>query len=181
MISKFIFKLIGWKAICELDTAKVPKAVIVAAPHTTNWDFLYTILGTRVMGVKINFMIKDSFFFFPLNILMKTLGGIPVDRSKKNSLVSQVVEKIDQGDINYLIISAEGTRSYTEKWKSGFYYIAQTANIPLHPGYIDYKEKVVGIGQEFVTSGQFDLDLQSLKEYFKKITPLYKHKSSIHS
>ena len=94
MFARFIFKIIGWKIKCDVDINNTPQAIIMAAPHTSNWDFFYSIFGTRAMGVKIKFLIKDSFFFFPLNIIMGSLGGIPVDRTKKNSLVDQELKNL---------------------------------------------------------------------------------------
>ena len=134
LFSIVMYKMLGWKTFNAIGIINTPKAIIAAAPHTTNWDFFYTILGMKVMGVKMNFLIKDSFFFFPLNYIMSWLGGIPVDRSKQNNLVQQVVDKLDKGEIRYLIISAEGTRSYTSRWKSGYYYMAKEANVPLYLG-----------------------------------------------
>ena len=139
LISILLYKLLGWKTINNLDVNKTPQAIIAAAPHTTNWDFFYTILGLKVMGLKMNFLIKDVFFFFPLGFIMKSLGGIPVDRSKSNNLVKQIIEKVKSGEINYLAVSAEGTRSYTDKWRSGYYYMAKETGLPLVLGSLDYK------------------------------------------
>ena len=180
-ISKSIYKILGWKTINKLDTKTVPQAIIAAAPHTTNWDFFYTVLGMRVMGVKMNFLIKDAFFFFPLNIFMKSIGGIPVDRSKKNNLVRQVVDRIKNGKINYLAISAEGTRSYTDKWKSGFYYMAKEAGVPLYLGALDYKRKLMIIEKEQKITDNFEADLQEMQAYYKTIYPKYPSKSNLHS
>lgn len=179
IITGILFKILGWKTICNLTTKNHPKAVIVAAPHTSNWDFLFTILGFWKMNIKMNFLIKDSFFFFPLGILMKSLGGVPVNRNVNTNLVESAINSFNNGDLNYLVLSAEGTRSYTEKWKSGFYYIAKGAKIPLYLGYIDYKQKVVGIEQEAIITGSYEVDLQNIKSYFEKITPLYPEKFNL--
>lgn len=180
-LSVFLYKILGWKTVNNIDVNKVPQAIIAAAPHTTNWDFFYTIMGMKVMGVKMNFLIKDSFFFFPLNIIMSSLGGIPVDRTKKNNLVQQVVEKVKNKEIRYLIVSAEGTRSYTDKWRSGYYYMAKEANLPLYLGSLDYKKKIMAIDREFEMTGNFEDDLKKMKEYYINITPKHINKSNLHS
>lgn len=179
-IAIILYKLLGWKTINKLDVNKVPQAIIAAAPHTTNWDFFYTILGMKVMGVKMNFLIKDVFFFFPLNLIMKSLGGIPVNRSKSNNLVQQLVEKVKNKKLRYLIVSAEGTRSYTNKWRSGYYYMAKEAGLPLYLGSLDYKKKIMAIDKEFIMTDSFEDDLKRMQDYFKNISPKYINKSNLH-
>jgi len=172
-LSNTIFKIIGWKVDSNIDTNLVKKAVLVSAPHTSNWDFFLMLFGVWKMNVNVNFMIKDSFFVFPTGNILNWLGGVPVNRSKARNVVSQISDKLKNKEIQYLVISAEGTRSYTEKWKSGFYRIAQKSDAPLYFGFIDYRKKVVGISKEFKMTGDYDNDLVEIKKYFSKVTPKF--------
>ncbi|WP_207764414.1 1-acyl-sn-glycerol-3-phosphate acyltransferase [Raineya orbicola] len=154
---------------------------MVAAPHTSNWDFFYTMVIFSSLGIRIRFLGKKSLFKFPLGLLMRFFGGIPVDRSKSNNLVSAAAEIIRKSKKIILLVPVEGTRSYTEGWKSGFYYIAQEANVPISLGFLDYARKEGGFFDDlFYPSGNYVEDLEKIQLYYKDIQGKYPEKSSLY-
>ena len=129
-------KLIGWKIGSVLDPS-IRKCVLVAAPHTSNYDYPISLATLYACGVKVKFLAKKSLFRFPLGVLMRATGGIPVDRSKHTNLVDAMVKMFHNNDDLILMTAAEGTRSYTKEWKSGFYHTATGAGVPIVLGYLD--------------------------------------------
>jgi len=122
------------------------------------------------LDLPINYLAKKELFKFPLKGLLKATGGIPVIRSKSQNLVEAIVEKFNQSDQLYLMIPAEGTRKWVEKWKSGFYYAALGANVPILMGYLDYKNKESGFGPVLYPSGDIEKDLAVIREFYSKMT-----------
>ena len=143
ILSKIIFWLMGWKAIGTFDYPK--KCIVVAAPHTSNWDFLIGRCYGYISGVTPKYLIKNSFFIPLLGTLVKWNGGIPVYRDSKHNLVDQIVERFNGSDNFRLGIAPEGTRARVEKWKTGFYHIAIKAKVPILFVKLDYKNKEIGI------------------------------------
>jgi 1-acyl-sn-glycerol-3-phosphate acyltransferase len=119
------------------------------------------------MGRKANFLIKKSWFFFPMNLIFKAIGGIPVDRSKKTSLTEQLTEEFNKRDYFQLAITPEGTRKYTDEWKKGFYYIALAAEVPIIIVILDYKDKTVYFKDIFYPTGDIENDMPLIKAYYK--------------
>lgn len=143
-LSGVILKTLGWKFVGEFP--RLNKSVTIFAPHTSAWDFVLGILYFNEHGIKNNSLVKKEMFFFPMNLIMKSLGAIPVDRkNKNNNVVSQVASSFHKNKKFNLVVSAEGTRRKVRHWKSGFYYIAQEADVPIVISYIDYKKKEIGI------------------------------------
>lgn len=166
-IASFIYKRIfGWKYVVE--TPDFDKCIICAAPHTSNWDFVIGKLFYKAIGRKTYFMMKSDWFFFPLGYIFKWMGGIPVNRSKRTSLVEQMVEKIERAEKITIAITPEGTRSPNPNWKKGFYYIAQQAGIPIVLYGIDYKTKTIVSDKVCYPSGDFDKDMAEIKAYFMR-------------
>jgi len=149
---------------------------MVAAPHTSNWDFVYARAAFFILGIRLRFTIKKELFFFPLGALLKGLGGIAINRQSRENMTSKMIELYHQYDELVLLITPEGTRSYAEKWKKGFYYIAQGAKVPIVFGYIDYQKKQAGIGPIFHPSGNYEEDLKPIQDFYRKITPKYPEK-----
>ena len=145
-------KLIGWKIGSVLDPS-IRKCVLVAAPHTSNYDYPISLATLYACGVKVKFLAKKSLFRFPLGVLMRATGGIPVDRSKHTNLVDAMVKMFHNNDDLILMTAAEGTRSYTKEWKSGFYHTATGAGVPIVLGYLDYRKKVAGFGDVYYPTG----------------------------
>lgn len=171
-MGKFFFwvlKYFGWK-IDQSTPENVKKAVVVMGPHTSNWDF---IIGKMVFSYyKVNgkFLIKKELFFPPFGWLLKALGGIPVDRKRKNNITQLAVELFDAHEKCYLVFTPEGTRSYNPNWKKGFYYIAQQAKVPIYIGYIDYKNKTGGFHSLFQPTGDIEADIKYLKSVLSQYT-----------
>ncbi len=171
-LSNIILKLWGWKIFGVIPPG-IKKCVILAAPHTSNYDFFIARLAYFVIGVNVKFLIKKEVFKFPFGRIFKAWGGIPIDRSKRNNMIEYVSGLFSKYDSLYIVITPEGTRSLVRKWKKGFYYIAQNAKVPIALGYIDYGKKEGGLGPLIYPSGDFEKD-------FKTITDFYKTKTAKH-
>jgi len=163
----FILKLLGWKSSLTITIPN--KCVICVAPHTSNWDFFNGLTYYKSIGGSPHILMKKELFFFPLKYLLKALGGIPVDRSKKTSLSQQMVKFFRENDDFQLVIAPEGTRKANSEWKSGFYYIALEANVPIVPAYIDYAKKEIGTFPVFHPTGDAEKDIATIKDYYKDI------------
>ena len=159
-------KLNGWTVQGVLP-AKAHKAVLIAAPHTSNWDLPYTLMVGLSLRLNIYWMGKQSLFRFPFGPLMRWLGGIPVDRSRNNSLVSASAEAIVAADGPVqLVVPPEGTRGKTRHWKTGFYFIALEARVPIVMAYMDYHRKISGLGPVFTPSGDVEADMAVIKRFY---------------
>ena len=179
ILGKFLLFLSGWKIVGKIPP--VPKTVMIAAPHTSNWDFYYTMVIFSALGVKINFLGKKSLFRFPLGLLMRFFGGIPIDRSKSNNFVSTAAEMIKQREKIILLVPVEGTRAYTEQWKSGFYYIAKEAGVPISLGFLDYAKKEGGFFEVlFYPTGNYVEDLEKIQLYYKDVQVKYPQNSTLY-
>ncbi|MBK9291076.1 MAG: 1-acyl-sn-glycerol-3-phosphate acyltransferase [Bacteroidetes bacterium] len=177
-ISGFILWLIRWKVTGSVPP-HIKKCVIIAAPHTSNWDFVIGRLAYWKLGVPVRFLIKREAFDHPLGGLVKALGGIPVDRKKSNNLVEQVAEMFDHYDVLNVIITPEGTRRLVTEWKRGFYYIALRANVPIVIGFIDYKRRVGGFGPVIYPTGDFDVDFKIIQDFYKDKTARHPEKFNL--
>jgi 1-acyl-sn-glycerol-3-phosphate acyltransferase len=177
-LCRFYLKLIGWKIGSTLDPS-VKKCVLVAAPHTSNMDYPIAMATLYGCGVQVRFLAKESLFKFPLGILMRATGGIPVDRSRHTNMVEAMIGMFEQNSNLKLLIPAEGTRSYVKEWKSGFYYTALGAKVPIALGYLDYGKKTAGFGDLFFPTGDYQTDLAEIKTFYRQFTARYPEKSSL--
>lgn len=164
---KKILSKLGWKLDNKIQLPD--KCVLCVAPHTSNWDLPLGLTAYKALGKKPHFLIKKSWFFFPLNLIFKSLGGIPVDRSKKNSLTEQVVELFNSNDYFNLAITPEGTRKKNSNWKQGFYYMALAAKVPIVIVTFDYKFKEIVIHAMFTPTGNIENDMPIIKSYYKDV------------
>ena len=163
VISKFILnKIIGWRVIGYLP--KNEKYIIAVVPHSSYFDLIIAVLIRSYSGLRIKFIGKKELFNPITTYLFKFLGGIPVDRTKKSNIVDEVVELFELGKIKILAIAPEGTRKRVEKWKTGFYYIALKAKLPILMVSFDYIRKEVKINNKFYPSGDIDKDFIELKK-----------------
>jgi 1-acyl-sn-glycerol-3-phosphate acyltransferase len=182
LIGKLILFLGGWKIIDNTPNGvnSYKKAVMIAAPHTSNWDYVYAMAMLYSKGLPIKYLGKESLFKFPLGIIIRGLGGIPVNRSQRNNLVEEMGKMLKNSteDIQ-LIIPAEGTRHYTKEWKSGFYHIASQAEVPIILGYLDFKKKIGGFLTVFYPTGDYEKDLVEIKSYYQGITPKIPENNSL--
>ncbi len=168
---KLIMKIIGWKTEGGLpDNEK--KFVIIVVPHTSNWDFLLGVVIRGSMGFKANFLGKDSLFKGPFGFFFRSLGGIPVDRKASQNMVEQVVEIAGKRESFILALAPEGTRGKVKKWKTGFYYIALNAGIPIIMCQFDFEYRVSRFLDPFYPTGNVEEDLQYIKGRFKNIKGL---------
>jgi len=172
IISRFLLRLMGWE-LKENSVPNLKKAVILMAPHTSNMDFIIGRLAFNVLNIQAGFLIKRELFFFPLGPLLKKMGGIPVERNRKSRLVDQLAYQFHKSDELMLIVTPEGTRAYTKRWKKGFYYIAQRAEVPIVLGYLDYARKVGGMGKVVYPSGDIDRDFVEIVNFYNGITARY--------
>lgn len=168
-LSKLILRWAGWKT-GSIKGVELPKCVICVAPHTSNWDFIIGKLFYTAMGCNAGFLMKKEWFFFPLGFLFKSLGGVPVDRSKRTSVTDQMVEVFNSREKFQLAITPEATRKPAEEWKRGFYYIAQSAQVPILLAYFDYKKKEVGILDIFYPTGNVDKDITQIREKYRGVS-----------
>lgn len=171
-----LLKCIGWREGGSRPTA--PKFVLIAAPHTSNWDFLLLIAFAFRFHVKLYWMGKESIFKGWRSPVVKFLGGIPIDRSKKNGMVAQTIETFENADRLAITIPAEGTRGKSEAWKSGFYHIAHGAKVPVILGFLDYDKKVGGFGPELLLTGDIDADMAIIADFYADIGAKYPEKKT---
>lgn len=143
-----------------------PKFVLVGAPHTSGMDLFYALLLAHGTGIKMHWIGKDSLFRWPLGGPMRWLGGIPVQRHSSQNFVQQVVDIFNRQERLVIAIAPEGTRGRADYWKTGFYYIAQGAGVPIALGFVDYKDKVVGIGPTIYPSGDIQADFVQIKAFY---------------
>ncbi len=167
-ISQLIYRIIGWKAIYTV--VEPAKSIICVAPHTSNWDFVIGKFFYWSLNKESNFMMKKSWFFFPLGLLLYGMGGVAIDRSKKTSVTDQIAAEFDRHDQFHVAITPEGTRKLVKKWKMGFYHIAVKANVPIQLGYIDYAKKEMGITQLFYPTGDEKADMEKIYSFYKDVT-----------
>jgi 1-acyl-sn-glycerol-3-phosphate acyltransferase len=164
--SVFFLKITGWKVHGSLPLA-ASKSVLIAAPHTSNWDLPYTLMVAFVLRLNIYWMGKQQLFPAPFRGLMMWLGGLPVEREKSNNLVAaSIAARQEASGPLQLIVPPEGTRSKTRYWKTGFYHIAVGARLPIVLAYMDYDKKISGLGPVFEPSGDIDADMASIKTFY---------------
>ena len=145
-----------------------PKYIIALAPHTSNWDFVLGMLYSWAKGLRCDFLMKKEWFFWPLGIVMRQLGGIPVYRNKQRGMTDIVAEQARKMDTFHLCITPEGTRKATTEWKKGFYFIALKAELPILLYGIDYKRKLIKCTKTFLPTGDVEKDMSEIKNYFKQ-------------
>ncbi len=160
-----LFKRMKWKV--DVNQPHPDKYIICLAPHTSNWDFIIGQLYNSAQGLGSNFLMKKEWFFWPLGPIFRSLGGIPVFRSKKTSMTDNLAEAARKAERFMLCITPEGTRSPNPEWKRGFYYIAQKAEIPILLYGVDYEQKLIRCTKTIVPNGDIDTQMREIKLYFK--------------
>ena len=155
-LGKTVNRCAGWQV--EGQAPDDARMLIIAAPHTSNWDFIYLIAAAFSLGLSVHWIGKESLFRGPLGLVLRFMGGIPIDRSRRNNLVASLAEEINASPGCVLVVPPEGTRGQAPYWKSGFFRIAQTATIPMVCGFLDYHRKVAGLGPVI----PHDIDEESL-------------------
>jgi len=164
--SIWVLRLAGWKLVGQMPT-NTPKSVLIAAPHTSNWDLPYTLMVAFALDLNIHWMGKIQIFRFPFQGLMRWLGGIAVDRSQSTNMVSASAQTLRDTDGElHLVVPPEGTRSQSRQWKTGFYYIALQAQVPIVFGFLDFGSKTSGLGPALFPSGDLEADMTRIKAFY---------------
>ncbi|MBK6800065.1 MAG: 1-acyl-sn-glycerol-3-phosphate acyltransferase [Novosphingobium sp.] len=167
-----LLALYRWKSWRLVETSQVPrKCVILGAPHTTNWDFVFFLGATHQLGIQPAFMGKLSLFKWPMQRFMLDMGGVPVDRSGKTQVVDQVAAEFTRRGDLALVIAPEGTRSSKGEWRSGFYHIAMAAGVPIVPAWVDNATMLGGVGPALTPSGNYAADLARLAAFYLERLP----------
>ena len=167
-VGRAFLAVTGWKVEGETPTAE--RTVIIAAPHTSNWDFVYLLAAAMVLKVRICWLGKQELFRPPFGGIMRALGGIAVDRSRNTDLVRQVARHLHDHAPISVVVPPSGTRSKAKHWRTGFYHIAQAADAEIVCGYLDYRRKVAGLGHRFMPTGDIAADMEPLREFYAPIT-----------
>jgi 1-acyl-sn-glycerol-3-phosphate acyltransferase len=162
-----IFRFTGWKPAGKRPY--ISKYVIIAAPHTSNWDFFYTICLAFILEIEPFIMMKSSWFSWPMGPFLRWLGAIPVDRSKSTHVVARSIQAFRAYPRMVLVVPPSGTRRKVMYWKTGFYHIAMGANVPIVLGYLDYRRKVGGIGPVFHPTGNMEADMKIIQDFYADI------------
>ncbi|MCP3922347.1 MAG: glycerol acyltransferase [Desulfobacterales bacterium] len=175
--SRFVMKLMGW-SIGEIpkDMESKKKYVLIAAPHTSNWDFVITLFAAFALKMKVSVMIKNDYVKKPFGFFFIWLGVIPIDRSKSSNMVEKSIEQFKKKENLILIVPPSGTRKKIAYWKTGFYHIADGAKVPIGLGYLDYETKTAGIGPFFHTTGDIKKDMVGIQNFYADKTGKYPEK-----
>jgi 1-acyl-sn-glycerol-3-phosphate acyltransferase len=156
--------LFGWQI--EGEVPPVSKGVVIAAPHTSNWDLPHMLAASWVFRLRVSWFGKHTLFRPPLGWLLQRLGGLPVDRRAPRGLVGEVAARLADAERLFVAVSPEGTRSRRDHWKSGFYWIAHEAQVPVVCGYLDYGRRRAGLGLTFVPSGDVRADMDRVRAFY---------------
>jgi len=175
-LSRLILKILGWK-VTGLYPSDVKKLILVAAPHTSNWDFPLGLMIRSVIKKDVKYIGKASLFRPPLGWILKPLGGMPVDRTKSNNFVEAVVKKFNEKEELAILFAAEGSRKRVEKFKTGFYHIARLAKIPILPTVLDYDKKEFRFLDLVWPTSNFAEDLAHIESLFRGTRGYYVDKS----
>ena len=163
-LARLFLAATGWKAEGDRPTAE--RYVLIAAPHTTNWDFPYLLAFAEHFGLTISWLGKASLFRGPLGSIMRALGGIPIERSRSDNRVVEMAQLFSEHEALGLVVPTEATRSRAEYWKSGFYYIAKAAGVPVVMGYLDYRRRRGGFGPAFLPSEDVARDMDAVRAFY---------------
>lgn len=175
-VGSAFLKGLGWRLVGS--PPDVPKFVFIAAPHTSNWDFLIFIAVTFAFKIRCIWMGKESLFRRPFGLVLTWLGGIPIDRSSSQSVVEQAVQAFNSREKIIMGLAPEGTRKKMDHWKKGFYYVATGANVPIVFVFADYERKVAGFGPTIMPSGDIQADMETIREFYKDIKGKYPENAS---
>jgi 1-acyl-sn-glycerol-3-phosphate acyltransferase len=181
LLCKFFLWLSGWKIVDRLPGGirAHQRCVLIAAPHTSNWDYPYALSVFYARRVPVRFLAKQSLFRAPLGWLMRASGGIPVNRAQRGNLVDTMIEMFRERENLILMIPVEGTRGYVAEWKSGFYHVARGAGVPIVLGFLDYAKKEAGFQGLFHPTGDYAADLKELQAIYRQFTPKHPEKYSL--
>jgi len=164
-LCRWIYTSCGWRVAGEIPDA--PKLVVIVAPHSTNWDVIWGLLLKVGLRLDIRFIGKRQAYFWPLGSLLRSFGGIPIDRSAAHGVVGEMAGLFAQQERLWLALAPEGTRKKVQKWKSGFWHIARKAGVPILPAYFHYPQRTIGFGPLFHPSDDLDADMAKIREFYR--------------
>lgn len=166
-LALMVFTCTGWRT--EGSKPDIPRYVIIAAPHTSNWDFIYTLCLAFIYRLNPVIMMKDTWFHWPLGPIFRWLGALPINRSRTHNVVAQSIGRFKQSGNLVLVVPPSGTRKRVLYWKTGFYHIANGAGVPIALGFLDYGCKVGGFGPTIQTTGDIDADMVKIRAFYQNI------------
>jgi 1-acyl-sn-glycerol-3-phosphate acyltransferase len=163
-LANLLLRIGGWHVVGS--PPDVRKYVLIAAPHTSNWDFIWVLAFGFHYGIKIRWIGKHTLFRWPFGWFMRALGGVSIRRDRRQSLVKQMADTLIAADSMCLVVPVEGTRGYVDHWKSGFYHIARSARVPIVMSFLDYSRKIGGIGPTLQPTGEVRRDMDVLRAFY---------------
>ena len=164
LAARAMLALLGWRITGEMPN--IPRCVIIVAPHTSNWDFVIGLLALLALDLRVTWLGKHPIFRAPFGRLLRSLGGVPVDRSAPDGVVEQAASVLAPPRSAFVAIAPEGTRRKVERWKSGFWRIARRAGVPILPVAFDFRTRAVVLGQPYMPTGDYAADLAELQSRF---------------
>jgi 1-acyl-sn-glycerol-3-phosphate acyltransferase len=176
-LSKTYLKLIGWRRVGQLPDFS--RFVMIAAPHTSNWDAPIALAMVFAYRIKAHWLVKHTAFRWPFRGILKWLGAIPIDRTKSTDVVAQMIEELKKRAELVLLLSPEGTRKRVTRWKTGFYHIARGAGVPMVLAFLDYPRKEGGIGPVINATGDFEADMGKILAFYATITGRHPEKTGV--
>jgi 1-acyl-sn-glycerol-3-phosphate acyltransferase len=171
VVARILLRIFGWRT--DVIPPRTTRYVLIGAPHTSNWDFVVILLLMAAEEIPVRWLGKDSLFRWPMGVFWRSMGAIPVNRRESTNLVDQVAALYDSCDDLIIGLSPEGTRKKASRWRSGFYYIALQAKVPIVMAYLDYENKVCGLGLSLKPSGDIQADFKMIKDFYSGIVGKY--------
>ena len=172
MVQRILLGLYRWKGWkIEGRRPDCEKFIILGAPHTSNWDFVFFLGAANQLGIKPSFVGKTSLFKWPMTNFMLDMGGVPVDRTKRGKYVDQVAAAFEASDELALVIAPEGSRTFKGAWRTGFYHIAMAAGVPIVPAWVNNKTMRGGMGEAMMPTGDYRADLAHLAAFYREKRP----------
>lgn len=164
-LCRWLLRVSGW-TLDDSQRPELARYVLVGYPHTSNWDFVLAMLAKGALGFRFNWVAKHSLFLGPLGPPMRAMGGIPVNRSRPQGFITQLVAEFRRRQRMVVVITPEGTRGWRPYWKSGFYHLARAAEVPLVLGYLDARTRRIGFGPTLNLGEDAEADIARIREFY---------------
>lgn len=174
-ISKLYYFVTGWKVDGQFPS-EIKKCILVAAPHTSNYDFSYSRAALYILNTRVRYLAKKELFDSPWGFIFRLTGGIRVERERSSNMVDRMVEIFNNSSEMVIMLAPEGSRKLKGKWKTGFYQAALKAGVPIVLASLDYRKKVANVGLHFYPTGDYAKDMEQVVEFYRSVTPRYPEK-----